>query len=189
MSARIAGLALASALVACSQGGDNQATAHYAGIGRAATAAELKAWDIDFNPSGAGLPPGSGTYAKGVAVYAKQCAGCHGPKGEGMPGNPKLVGRDPKDFTFATDMKATKTVGNYWPYATTLYDYINRAMPFAAPGSLPPDDVYSVVAFILVENGIADSTMVIDAKSLPQVKMPARDRFVLDNRSGGPTFR
>ena len=194
MTPRVAVLAFASVLVACTQGGGEgaegrgKAGAHYA-LGRAATEAEIKAWDIDFNPSGAGLPAGSCTYKRGVEVYAKQCAGCHGPKGEGMPGNPKLVGAEPKDFSFARDTKATKTVGNYWPYATTLYDYVNRAMPFATPGSLPPDDVYSVVSFILVQNGIVDSTLVIDAKSLPQVKMPSRDRFVRDDRKGGATFR
>jgi len=188
MTRRIVGLAFASVLVACSQGGDDKAGVHYA-LGRPATEAEIKAWDIDANPSGTGLPAGSGTYRRGVEVYAKQCAACHGPKGEGMPGNPKLVGADPKDFSFARDTKATKTVGNYWPYATTLYDYINRAMPFATPGALPPDDVYSVVAFLLVENGIVDSTLVIDAKSLPQVRMPGRSHFVPDNRSGGSTFR
>ena len=182
--------AFALALAACSRGaGGKQAESRYTGIGRAATDADIKPWDIDFNPSGANLPAGSGTYQQGALVYAKQCAGCHGPKGEGMPPNPRLVGAEPRDFSFATDMKATKTIGNYWPYATTLYDYINRAMPFATPGLLPPNDVYSVVTFLLVENGIIDSTRVLDAKSLPQVQMPARGRFVPDNRKGGATFR
>ena len=196
MMRRVVGLAFASALAACNQGSGaggggaarTGAATHYA-LGRAATDSEVKAWDIDVNPSGAGLPAGRGTYASGVAVYAKQCSACHGAKGEGLPPNPRLVGPEPRDFSFATDTKATKTIGNYWPYATTLYDYINRAMPFAAEGSLPPDDVYSVISFLLVENGIVDSTLVIDATSLPRVKMPARGRFVRDDRKGGEAFR
>jgi S-disulfanyl-L-cysteine oxidoreductase SoxD len=158
-------------------------------IGRDARAAEIRAVDIDVNPSGAGLPAGRGTYTRGVQVYAQQCASCHGAKGEGLAPNPRLVGSEPRDFSFGNDPKLTKTIGNYWPYATTLYDYINRAMPFATPGSLPPSDVYSVVAFLLAENAIIDRSAVLDARSLPKVKMPARDRFVIDDRKGGPGFR
>ena len=158
-------------------------------IGRDARPAEVRAWDIDVNPTGANLPPGRGTYARGTVVYAKQCAACHGPKGEGIPPATKLVGPEPRDFSFGNDPKLTKTIGNYWPYATTLYDYINRAMPFNAPGSMEPGDVYSVVAYLLVENGIVDKTAVMNARTLPQVKMPARDRFVPDDRRGGPGFR
>jgi mono/diheme cytochrome c family protein len=163
--------------------------ARFATIGRAARDAEVRAWDIDANPAGAGLPNGRGTYERGATVYAQQCASCHGPKGEGIPPNPRLVGAEPRDFTFAGDVKLVKTIGNYWPYATTLYDYINRAMPFQTPGSMAPGDVYSVVAFLLVENGIIDRSAVMDARSLPRVRMPARDRFVTDDRPGGPGFR
>jgi len=162
---------------------------HYRGIGRAATAAEVRAWNIDVNGSGAGLPKGRGTYARGAQLYAQQCASCHGPKGEGIAPNPRLVGREPSDFSFGTDPKLVKTIGNYWPYATTLYDYINRSMPFNTPGSLPPDDLYSVVAFLLVENRVIDTSLVIDAKSLPRVRMPAHDRFVQDDRKAGATFK
>jgi len=145
---------------------------------------------IDANPSGAGLPPGRGTYARGAQVYAQQCASCHGPRGEGgIPPNPKLVGTEPRDFSFGNDPKLTKTIGNYWPYATTLYDYINRAMPFATPGSLAPAEVYAVVAYLLAENGIIAKSAVMDARSLPRVRMPARDRFIVDDRKGGPGFR
>lgn len=163
--------------------------ARFGGIGRRPTADEIRAWDIDANPAGVGLPSGQGTYARGADLYQRRCAACHGARGEGLPPNPRLIGREPADFTFGLDPKAPRTIGNYWPYATTLYDYINRAMPFDAPGSLTPADVYSVVAFLLAENGIVDTTAVIDARTLPAVRMPARDRFVLDDRRGGPVFR
>jgi S-disulfanyl-L-cysteine oxidoreductase SoxD len=161
----------------------------FGAIGRVAQDAEVRAWDIDANPTGAGLPKGSGTYQRGVTVYAQQCASCHGAKGEGIAPSPRLIGPEPRDFSFAADAKLVKTIGNYWPYATTLYDYINRAMPFQAPGSLPPGDVYSVVAFLLAENGIVDKSTVIDARSLPRVRMPGRDHFVVDDRKGGAGFR
>lgn len=154
-------------------------------IGRTATAEEIRAWNIDANATGVGLPRGKGTYDRGAVVFAQQCAACHGPKGEGIPPNPRLVGAEPRDFSFAQDPRIPKTIGNYWPYATTLYDYINRAMPFTSPGSLPPDDVYSVVAFLLAENGIIDRRQVMDAESLPRVYMPAKNRFVPDDRAGG----
>ena len=181
------GLSLSVAAIGCS--GPGASGQRYAAVGRDATAEEIRAWDIDFNPSGANLPAGSGTYARGVEVYAKQCAACHGPKAEGMTPFPKLVGAGPAGFGFAEDTKLTKTIGNYWPYATTLYDYINRAMPFATPGVLPPADVYSVVAYLLAENGIITKDQVMDATTLPKVKMPARERFVVDDRKGGPGFR
>lgn len=158
-------------------------------IGRAATPSEIAAWDIDVNPKGEGLPPGSGTHASGAAVYAAKCALCHGIKGEGLPPNPRLVGREPREFTFAEDRALVKTVGNYWPYATTLFDYTRRAMPQTAPGSLTPDETYGVVAWMLAENEIIPPGQVVDAASLPNVVMPARDRFVRDDRTGGGGFR
>src|SRR5689334_9664330 len=181
-------LALAFVLIGCAREATNDAP-QYATLGKAATTEEIKAWDIDANPSGAGLPAGSGTYARGAEVFAANCAACHGPKGEGMPPIPKLIGADPKDFTFGDDPKLTKTIGNYWPYATTLYDYINRAMPYDAPGSLRPNEVYALVAFLLWRNEIIADTYTIDARTLPRVRMPARDRFVIDNRRGGPEIR
>ena len=163
----------------------------YRTIGRDARPAEIRAWDIDVNASGDGLPVGRGTYARGAQVYAQQCASCHGVKGEGtQPPNAKLIsGPEPRDFSFGRDPKQTKTIGNYWPYATTLFDYVNRAMPFNTPGVLPANDVYSVVAYLLAENGIIQKTETLDARSLPRVKMPARDRFVQDDRKGGPGFK
>jgi cytochrome c len=159
-------------------------------IGRPAAADSLHVLDIDVDPSGAGLPAGSGTAAAGAIVYASQCAICHGAKGEGIGTNPRLVGREPRDtFPFGNDPKLVKTVGNYWPYATTIYDYVHRAMPLDKPGSMAPGDIYAVVAFLLAENEIIPRDQVIDAQSLPKVRMPAHDRFVPDNRRGGPEVR
>jgi hypothetical protein len=159
-------------------------------IGRTATPEEVAAWDLDVNPSGEGLPPGSGTAASGAGVWAVKCAVCHGAGGEGNEHNPRLVGREPEaGFPFGRQLRYVRTVGNYWPYATTLYDYIRRAMPPTAPGSLAPDEIYGVVAWLLAENRIIAADAVIDARTLPAVTMPARDRFVDDDRTGGKEFR
>ena len=155
------------------------------GIGRAATPDEIKKLDIDVMPDGRGLPPGRGTAAEGATIYAAKCRSCHGASGEGGSAE-RLVGRDSgPNFNFAMDAKLVKTVGNYWPYATTLYDYTARAMPFMQPGSLAPDETYALVAYLLALNKIVPEGAVMDQASLPKVVMPARDRFVLDNRKGG----
>ena len=152
------------------------------GIGRPATPAEIAAWDIDVGPDGAGLPPGSATSADGAPIFAARCAGCHGKTGREGP-NDVLVGRLPGDaFTFARDPKAPKTIGSYWPYATTVFDYIRRAMPPDAPGSLRDTEVYGLVAYLLSLNELIPADAVIDATSLPKVKMPARVHFVPDTR-------
>ena len=162
----------------------------FGSIGHEATRAEIDAWNIDVNPTGAGLPAGRGTYTEGAAVYAQKCASCHGPHGEGAGPVPRLIGRDPREgFPFGQDLKYVKTVGNYWPYSTTLYDYIHRAMPLSAPGSLRPDEIYSVVDFLLAENDIVGRDAVMDARTLPRVRMPGRDHFVVDDRRGGAGFR
>lgn len=159
------------------------------GLGRPATAAEIAAWDIDIMPDGTGLPPGSGTAVEGRALYAAQCAACHGPTGVEGPYN-VLVGRVVGDgFPFGNDPRIPSTIGNYWPYATTVYDYINRTMPFDARGELQADEVYSLVAALLFMNGIIEEDEVMDAETLPQVQMPARDRFVRDDRTGGAEIR
>jgi mono/diheme cytochrome c family protein len=167
-------------------------------VGRPATAAQIAAWDVDISPDGAGLPQGRGTPAEGASVYAAKCAVCHGATGEGQVGTPplgvplapKLVGREPADsFAFGKDPKRVKTVGNYWPYATTVFDYVRRTMPLSAPGSLTNSEVYAVVAFLLAENAIIEKTAVMDSLTLPAVRMPARDKFVEDDRKGGAGFK
>jgi len=178
---------------ACGRGGAPGAASvselHRFGIGRAATAAELQAWDIDVMPDGDGLPTGSGTARAGAELYARKCASCHGPTGMEGPFD-RLVGREPRrGFPFGRDPSLVKTIGNYWPYATTIYDYINRAMPLYAPGSLQPNEVYGVVAWLLWRNDIISDTTIIDARRLPQIEMPARGRFVTDSRRGGTEIR
>ena len=147
------------------------------GVGRPATPEEIRALGTAIAPDGGGLPDGSGTVAAGREVFAAQCSRCHGPNGEGVVG-PALVGGQ---GTLRSE-RPLKTVGSYWPYATTLWDYINRAMPFDQPGLLTAPDVYAAVAYILNINGIIRDDQVIDAKSLPKVLMPNRDGFIPDPR-------
>ena len=141
-------------------------------FGQPISPADAAAWDISIGPDGAGLPPGSGTPAQGAVVYAQKCAACHGDKGEGKT-NARLVGGQ-----ITGDGPVVKTVGSYWPYATTLFDFTRRAMPWTAPKSLTDDEVYAVTAHILRLNGIIGDNDVIDGKTLPQVKMPNRDGFI-----------
>jgi mono/diheme cytochrome c family protein len=161
-------------------------------IGTPVTPQEVAAADIDVLPNGAGLPPGRGTAAEGAKVYAASCASCHGPNGEGQGTYPALIGGPRGTFDFASDPKMVRTIGNYWPYATTVFDYVRRAMPLTAPGSLTADQTYAVTAYLLARNGLIDSSAVVDASSLPKVIMPARDHFVLDDRHasmGGKSVR
>ncbi len=159
------------------------------GIGRPATPDEIKKIDIDVMPDGRGLPEGTGTAAEGARVYAAKCASCHGANGQGGSAD-RLVDRESgKNWDFATNPKLVKAVGNYWPYATTLYDYTQRAMPFMQPGTLTPDETYSLVAYILALNKIVPDDAVMDRASLPKVRMPSRDKFVIDNRKGGKVVK
>jgi len=152
------------------------------GIGRLATPAEIAAWDDDVMPDGTGLPAGSGTPLAGATIFAARCAGCHGKTGKEGP-NDVLVGAEPKQgFPFSKDPSLPHTIGNYWPYATTVFDYIRRAMPPDAPGSLSDGDVYNLTAFLLNANELIPADAVIDATSLPKVVMPARPHFVPDSR-------
>lgn len=160
--------------------GPARAEGHY-GIGRLATEAEIAAWNIDIDRDGNKLPAGSGTVAHGREVYAGHCASCHGETGEGGLGD-KLVGGK---GTLASS-KPVKTVGSFWPYAPTLFDYVRRAMPMNAPESLDNDDVYAVVGYLLNLNGLVPDDAVLDAKSLSAVRMPNRDGFVLDPRPDVP---
>ncbi len=149
------------------------------GLGRAASADEIKTLDLTVLPDGTGLPAGSGTAKRGESLFKEKCAECHNDRGEGRPGQyPALVGGR---GTLNT-AKPVKTVGSYWPYATTVWDYINRAMPFDHPRSLSANDVYSITAFVLFLNGIVGETAELNEKTLPQVVMPNRDGFVPDRR-------
>lgn len=144
-------------------------------LGRIPTAAEIRLWDIDVRPDGTGLPDGSGTVAQGKKVFEQNCAACHGPRGEGGLFD-RLVGGQ---GTLTSD-NPIKTVGSFWPYATTLFDYIRRAMPYPAPGTLSVDDTYAVSAFLLNLNGILPADGKLDRESLPKVKMPNRNGFIPD---------
>jgi mono/diheme cytochrome c family protein len=150
------------------------------GFGKAASEQEIAAVDIDAMPDGRGLPPGSGTYAQGREVYLAQCAACHGAQLEGVAdlGGDKLIGGRGS----LASGSPVKTIESYWPYATTLFDYVKRAMPLPAPGSLSDDELYAVSAFILAEAGIIGQDQVMSATTLPQVVMPNRDGFVPDPR-------
>ena len=152
-------------------------------FGSGAGEARIALWDVDVKPDGEGLPPGSGTVAEGERVFQTLCIACHGPTGTEGP-NDQLVGAEPWG-----EWPGSVTVGGYWPYATTLYDYITRAMPQLTPGILSADQTYGVIAYILNRNGIVSEDAVMNAETLPAVRMPARDRFVVDDRQGGAEVR
>jgi S-disulfanyl-L-cysteine oxidoreductase SoxD len=144
-------------------------------LGTAVSAEEVARWDISIPPSGAGLPKGSGTARQGQQVYEQKCLSCHGAKGVGKPAD-VLVG----GVGSLASKTPLRTVGSYWPYATTLFDYVRRAMPIANPLSLSDDEVYAVSAYVLFLNGIVGEDAQMNAQSLPQVKMPNRDGFISD---------
>lgn len=171
-SARIAALALAGCLLT----GPASASGHgvlYYGYGTTPTARQIAGWAIAVRPDGQGLPPGKGSVSHGGDLFQTFCAACHGTFGEGEGRYPKLAGNDP-----LTGNQPRPTVGSYWPYATTLFDYINRAMPFPSPHVLKPDQVYAVTAYILNLNNIVAASFVADATTLPKVKMPNRHGFI-----------
>lgn len=147
------------------------------GIGHVATPEQIAGWNIDVEPDGRNFPQGHGTIARGKEVYATHCASCHGDKGEGGIGD-RLVGGI---GTLSTD-KPIKTVGSYWPYATTLFDYIRRAMPLNAPESLSNDDVYAVSGYVLYMNGLLNEDATVNGQVLTALHMPNRAGFVGDPR-------
>jgi cytochrome c len=161
-------LALAALLAACAPTTPVQRL----GLGQTATAEQIRGWDIDVRADGAGLPAGSGSVAQGQAIYEARCLACHGEKGEKGTA-PRLAGGQ---GSLATKSPVL-TVGSYWPYATTLYDYIHRAMPLDSPQSLTPNEVYAVTAYTLHLNGIVKADAVLDAPSLAAIRMPNRDGF------------
>jgi mono/diheme cytochrome c family protein len=167
-----AALAAGGLLAACA-GQPARTDAGSPGLGRALSPAEVAAYDISIPPSGAGLPPGSGSVKQGAAVYAAKCQACHGDKGAGKPADPLVGGNG----TLASK-NPVRTVGSYWPYATTLFDYVRRAMPTTAPMSLSNDEVYAVSAYVLNLNGLVPDDAVMTAQTLAQVKMPNRDGFI-----------
>lgn len=143
-------------------------------LGKPISPEDLVSWDISIGPDGSGLPPGSGTVQQGEAVFAAKCQACHGAKGAGQP-NDRLVGGQ---GSLPGDKAPVKTIGSYWPYATTLFDYIRRAMPLNESKALTNDEVYGVVAYLLNINGIIAEGETMNAQSLPKVAMPNREGFI-----------
>ena len=144
-------------------------------LGKIATKTEIAGWDIDVRPDGLGAPLGSGSAIKGEEVYAEQCASCHGDFGEGLDRWPELVGGEDSLDTH----DPVKTTGSYWPYASTMYDYINRAMPFGVAQSLTHDETYQVVAYLLYMNEIIDEDFVLNDKNIGKIKMPNVEGFLM----------
>jgi S-disulfanyl-L-cysteine oxidoreductase SoxD len=155
------------------QGQPNAASAQDYGVGSPATASEMRAWDITVGPKGGNLPPGQGTVAQGKVLYARQCASCHGADGQGGIG-PRLAG----GIGSLASAHPVKDVGSYWPFATTLFDYIRRTMPFDRPESLSADQVYAASAYILYLNRLVPANAVMDRISLPKLEMPNRNGFI-----------
>jgi cytochrome c len=144
------------------------------GLGEPISAEDLAPWDISVQPDGAGLPPGSGTADEGEQIYAVKCIACHGEKGVGQPNDPLVGGQGT-----LTELAQVRTIGSFWPYASTVFDYIRRAMPFQAPHSLTNDEVYALTAYLLALNGIIDEADEMNARTLARVRMPNRDGFIL----------
>src|SRR5579859_1096861 len=173
---RPAPAAIAAFLVsaaALAAGPQPQSRIGYYGYGQVPTQQQIAGWAIAVRPDGQGLPPGHGTVNQGADIFGQQCAACHGTFGEGEGRFPKLA-----EGGKLTADQPVKTVGNYWPYATTLWDYINRAMPFPSPHTLSADQVYAITAYVLNLNNIVPSDFAADATSLPKVKMPNRHGFL-----------
>jgi S-disulfanyl-L-cysteine oxidoreductase SoxD len=175
MSTRdLAGLALALVVGGCAGAGTTAGAPEGPNLGREATPAQIAGWDISVGPDGVGLPPGKGTAAAGALVYEQKCQACHGARGAGQP-NDRLVGGQ---GTLASKTPV-KTIGSYWPYATTVFDYVRRAMPYIQPQSLSNDEVYALTAYLLNLNGIIGEGDEMSAQTLPKVKMPNQVNFIV----------
>jgi cytochrome c len=170
LKARLLTVATAAAML----GGLHAAAQQGPGLGQPISAADLAPWDISIQPDGAGLPAGSGTAAKGAEIYSVKCIACHGEKGAGQP-NDRLVGGQGT----LTELTQVRTIGSFWPNATTVFDYIRRAMPFQAPESLTNDEVYALTAYLLALNGIIKEGDEMNARALARVQMPNRNGFVV----------
>jgi mono/diheme cytochrome c family protein len=155
-------------------------TPSYKNIGSTPTKEEIEAWDISIGPDGKGLPPGQGSAKDGAPIFAAKCAVCHGDQGQGGKIGPRVVGGIADTETLTT-LHPVRSVGGYWPYATTVWDFIRRAMPRGQSGTLMPNEVYALTAWILYKSNIIHEGDVLDAKTLPQVKMPNRNGFVPAN--------
>lgn len=154
------------------------------GFGKTATPQQIAAQDIDVRPDGLGLPAGSGTVAQGKAIYALKCIACHG-SAEKVVAGAKL----PAPILVSDSVSKVKAIGNYWPYASTVFDYIRRSMPYNLPGSLTDNEVYGLTAYLLNANKIIKPDAVLNAQTLPKVVMPAQKIFITDDRKGGPEIR
>jgi cytochrome c len=164
----LAAVAVALAHVAEARGAEGP------NLGREATPIEISGWDIDIPPDGSGLPPGAGTAVMGATVYASKCQSCHGERGAGKP-NDQLVGGQGS----LAGPAPVRTIGSYWPYATTVFDYVRRAMPYQEPHSLTADEVYAVTAYLLHLNGVIAEGEAMNAQTLPRVRMPNHGNFIL----------
>ena len=177
-------------IMGLSQAGSAQSSSY--GLGKSPTAEEIRAWDIAISPTGKELPPGSGSAKDGAPLYAQKCAACHGATGYGGRApqlirtestTPPPAGKAPP--CLSPCIRNETVMGIYSPYATTIWDYINRGMPFGKEGTLTPNEVYALTAFLLYKNGVIPEDQVVDAQSLPQIKMPNRDGYVLPDWKHG----
>jgi cytochrome c len=165
------------ALMATAAAAQQAAMPAYKGIGTLATPQQIQSEDISISREGKGLPPGNGSAKEGAGIFGEKCAVCHGGNGEGAKIGPALV-TDKNAHESLTTMKPVRSLAAYWPYATMVWDYIYRAMPRNQGGTLAPNEVYALTAFILYKNGIIQEGDVLDQKTLPNVHMPNRDGFI-----------
>jgi len=161
-------------LTACSRNGDVSEDMSGPGLGQPISAADLAPWDISIETDGSGLPAGRGTVSQGESLYNAQCIACHGAEGSGQPHDRLVGGHGTLD-----QLQQVRTIGSFWPYASTVYDYIRRAMPFNTPQTLNNNEVYSLTAYLLYLNGIIEEDAVMDASSLSDIRMPNEDGFIM----------